>query len=65
LLGRIVEALDRLAEFPGSGRLRPELAPNVRSFPVGRIVVLYRQISDGVEIARIVDGARNLPDLVA
>lgn len=53
----------RLAEHPEAGRARPELAPGLRSLPVGRYIVFYRPGPDSLEIARVVHGARDLPAL--
>jgi toxin ParE1/3/4 len=46
------------------GRARPELRPDLRSFPYGAYLILYRAIDDGAEIVRVVHAARNLDDLV-
>jgi len=32
--------------------------------PVGRYLILYRILSEAVEIVRVVHGARHLPDLL-
>jgi toxin ParE1/3/4 len=53
-----------LARSPRIGRARPELMPDLRSFPYGAYLILYRIIEDGVEIVRVVHAARNLDDLV-
>ena len=53
-----------LAHNPRIGRARPELKPDLRSFPYGAYLILYRPIDDGVEIVRVVHAARNLDDLV-
>lgn len=42
------------------GRLRGELATGLRSFPVGRYVIFYRALSNGIEIVRVLHGARDL-----
>jgi toxin ParE1/3/4 len=42
------------------GRPRPDLAPDVRSFPVERWIILYRLHGDEIVIGRVVDGARDL-----
>ncbi len=59
-----VETIDRkfraLAENPGMGRTRDELAEGVRSFPVGRYIIFYRSLMDGIEVVRILHGARDL-----
>lgn len=60
----IVEATDRLTDFPNSGAPRPELAPGARSVAVGRYIVLYRVGPDSVDIVRVVHGARELSKLL-
>ncbi len=37
--------------------------PRASYFPVGSYLILYREITGGVEIVRVVHGARDLPDL--
>jgi toxin ParE1/3/4 len=32
----------------------------LRSFPVGEYLIFYRPLSDGIELARIMHGARNI-----
>lgn len=61
---RIVEATDRLTQFPESGAPRPELGRDARSIVVGRYLVLYRVGSDSVDILRVVHGARELTGLL-
>lgn len=48
-----------LSTQPAMGRLRDELLPQLRSFPVGRYVVFYVAISDGVELVRILHSSRD------
>lgn len=62
-IARIEEAADRLAGFPELGRLRPELAPDLRSLAVGNYVIFHRAIPDGIEIVRVLHGAQDLPPL--
>ena len=57
---RILAAEDRLAEFPELAAARPEMRPDLRIWPVGAYLMLYRVDRDAVEIVRIVHGARNL-----
>ena len=59
----IVSRFPMLASMPLLGRERGELSPSLRSFPVGRHVIFYRPMDNGVEIARVLDGARDLPPL--
>ena len=42
------------------GRVRSELAPELRSFPVGRYVVFYLPCPDGIDIVRVLHGARDI-----
>jgi len=59
-----IETVDQksnaLAGRPNMGRLRDELADGLRSFPVGRYVIFYRPIPKGIEIVRVLHGARDL-----
>jgi toxin ParE1/3/4 len=54
-----------LADHPGLGPARPDIAPDLRYFPVRRYLILYRQITDGIELVRVVHGARDVPTLMA
>ncbi|MBD2772952.1 type II toxin-antitoxin system RelE/ParE family toxin [Iningainema tapete] len=63
LLDQIDAKCQMLADNPGLGQARPDIAPQLRYFPVGRYLILYRVISEGIEVVRIVHGARHLPDL--
>jgi toxin ParE1/3/4 len=61
---RLTQKFVALGRSPRIGRARPELKRDLRSFPFGAYLILYRIIEDGVEIARVVHSARNLDDLV-
>jgi len=53
-----------LAENPGIGTLRGEFSPGIRSCPVGRFrdyLIFYRPISTGINVVRVIHGARILP----
>jgi toxin ParE1/3/4 len=52
-----------LAIQPRAGRLRPELAPELRSFPVGRYVVFYRPQDDGIDVVRVLHSARDIESI--
>ncbi len=60
LLDRVEETCAILAATPLLGRSREELAPSLRSYPIGRYVLFYRPIPGGIEIARFLHGARDL-----
>jgi toxin ParE1/3/4 len=63
LIDAIVARFPKLAAMPQLGRRREELSPRLRSFPVGRYVIFYRPLENGIEIARVLHGARDLPPL--
>jgi toxin ParE1/3/4 len=60
---KIISKFPKLAATPHLGRERDELSPRLRSFTVGRYIIFYRPIYNGVEIARVLNGARDLPPL--
>ena len=64
LLEHFRETFRRLAEFSALGRVRPELGPELRSFPVGSYLVFYREIADGVDIGRVLHGSREIESLM-
>lgn len=59
----IDQKLLSLASNPGIGIARGELAERLRSFPVGRYIIFYRPISEGVEIVRVLHGSRDIDAL--
>jgi toxin ParE1/3/4 len=63
-IGQLTGKFVALGRNPRIGRTRPELRTELRSFPYGAYLILYRIIDDGVEIVRVVHAARNLDDLI-
>jgi toxin ParE1/3/4 len=65
---RLLDLLDErskaLARNPRMGMARDDIAPGVRHFPVGRYLILYRALNDGVEVVRYVHGMRRLRGLL-
>ena len=59
-IDRIDQKLKLLSEFPGLGRTRDDLAAGLRGFPFGNYVIFYRQIADGIELVRVLHGARDM-----
>jgi toxin ParE1/3/4 len=61
---RFLQAMDArcqlLAENPMAGRSRNELAQRLRSIPFGNYVIFYRPMSDGIQVIRILHGARDV-----
>ncbi len=52
-----------LSQHPAMGRRREELAPALRSFPVGRYLIFYVPLTNGVDIVRVLHGSRDLAAL--
>lgn len=59
----IDQKLIALAANPVMGRARDELADGLRSFAVGRYVIFYRPLAEGVEIVRVLHGSRDIDAL--
>jgi toxin ParE1/3/4 len=62
-INSLVSRFSSLASMPHMGRARPELADRLRSFPFGNYVIFYRLMEDGIEVVRVLHGARDLPPL--
>ena len=62
-LRTIDEKCRTLADAPMIGRSRPELAPGLRSLPVGNYAIFYRPIEDGIEIVRVLHQSRDIEAL--
>ena len=43
----------KLALAPGMGRMRADVAPRVRSFPIARHVAFYLENDDGITVLRV------------
>lgn len=63
LLDQVDTVCQRLAEFPGMGPQRDELQPGLRSFPIGNYLLIYRAVPGGIELVRVLHGARNLDSI--
>lgn len=63
VLDAIAARCAQLADFPKMGRSRSDIAPEVRALVIERWLALYRLVPGGVQIVRIVDGARDLSRL--
>lgn len=54
------EQLRLLATQPNMGRARNELASGLRSFPFGRYVIFCLPVNDGIDVVRVLHGARDI-----
>ena len=64
---RVLYSLDekfhRLAQNSKLGPARPDIAPELRYFIEGNYLILYREAAEGIEVVRVVHGARSLKAL--
>ena len=64
---RILQSIDAKCRFLAAnakaGPARPDIAPDMRYAVVGSYLVLYREIPGGIEVVRVLHGARNLEAL--
>jgi plasmid stabilization system protein ParE len=61
---RLVAAVERLLEFPDSGRMVPERqASDLREVISGKYRIVYRRKPDLVEIATVFRGSREFPGI--
>jgi toxin ParE1/3/4 len=62
-LADMVERCRKLGDMPGMGRAIPEISPDLRLFPAGNYLVLYRHDGKVVDIVRVLHGARQWQNL--
>ena len=64
---RFLDSLEATCELlsahPLIGRSRSELADGLRSFPVGNYLIFYAPTADGIDVARVIYGGRDLPGI--
>ena len=61
---RLVAAVERLREFPDSGRMLPERqSPELREIVSGNFRIVYRRKATVVEIATVFRGSRDFASL--
>ena len=60
---RIANSCERLRDYPQLGPARPEIGDGARALVIERWIALYRLVEDGVQVVRIIDGARDLTQL--
>ncbi len=60
LISAFEQKLRLLATMPALGKGEFDLAPNLRSFPVGNYLLFYREVADGIQLVRALHGARDI-----
>ena len=63
LFDKIRQKCKLVASFPNMGKTYPKLDPSLRGFVIDNYIVFYYPSSDGINIARIISGYRELDDL--
>jgi toxin ParE1/3/4 len=57
---QLYSAFDNLAQFPSIGRARDEIAPGLRSYPVGQHIAFYHATDDELIIIRIIHSRQDV-----
>jgi toxin ParE1/3/4 len=60
-LDLVLEKCAIYAAEPGMGEACPEYGRDLRRFIVGRYVVYYRPVRDGIQLIRVLHGSRRTP----
>lgn len=64
---RFIKLLEKkcqwLAKSPAIGRKRRELSLELRSFPIEKYIIFYRPVQNGIQVIRILHGARDVEDI--
>ncbi len=55
----IQKSCRRIGDMPGIGAPRPEVTAGLRILPVGNYLILYVQTETGVDVLRVIHGARD------
>ena len=63
LFDKIRQKCKLVASFPNMGKSYSRLEPNLRGFIVEDYIVFYYPIPDGINIARVVNGYRDIEDM--
>lgn len=64
LIDKLIEKSALLAANAELGRGRPEIHAGLRSFPVGNYILFYRPEPGGIELTRVLHGARDIDALL-
>ncbi len=61
---KITGMFDQLLVHPYMGRERADIRPRLRSFSVGSYVIFYSVMDDGIEVIRVLHGARDIENIL-
>jgi toxin ParE1/3/4 len=59
----LTRTFEMLARHTGLGTTRPHMDETIRVFPVGRYLILFRRIENGIEVVRVMHSARELRNI--
>jgi toxin ParE1/3/4 len=62
-LYRLFARCESYAHQPSLGESRPEFGRQVRCFSVEKFVVYYKPVTEGIELIRVLHGARDIQQL--
>ena len=61
-VNRLQQQCGKLASLPGTlGRARPELRPDIRSFPFRGYIIFFRYEAQTFEVVNVLEGHRDFP----
>ena len=63
IVNRLYALFQILAENPMMGQSREHLAPDLRSFSMGRYLIFYRPMENGIEVVRVLNASRDIGSL--
>ena len=64
VIEQLAEKFNLLAQSPRLGRVQDNFILNLRSFPHKNYIIFYFPIENGVEIYRVLHGARDIDSLI-
>jgi toxin ParE1/3/4 len=64
MIDRIEQELSLLAKQPFMGQTAAHYRQGLRQFTVGKYVLFYEPIDDGIRLVRVLHGARKLDELL-
>lgn len=63
-IDRIKATFENLETFPEMGKARPDFGLNLRSITEGNYLIFYQPTRDGIDIVRVLHGARDFEGLL-
>lgn len=64
LVLQINSLLQKLSAHPGLGAKQEQYRKGLRCFPIGSYLIFYEPVEDGIQVIRVLHGARHWEDLL-